>query len=102
MTQTARRYQYGECLAFTMGKAHPVIVRISDGLMMPITGSPARRGEPYAPMPSNWLNDGRMQAAWAKPLEAGRFQYVDGRRGALRPLTRPDVVAAADRAFSFV
>jgi hypothetical protein len=80
---------------------HPVLVRTADGLMVPCTGAAPRRGEPACPVPADWTGraytrDGRVTQPWAKPLAAGRYAV----RGAARPVTRTDVVTAADAAFA--
>ncbi len=96
MTQATARpttAKYAECIGRVWG-THPCIVRLSDGLMIPATGSAARRGEPACPLPANWRGDG-YGPAWLKPLGAGRY----ARLGRMAPVTRPDVIAAADRAF---
>lgn len=79
---------------------HPCLVRLTDGLVMPCTGAAPRRGEPVRPMPADWMGrpyirGGVVARPWAKPLAAGAHV----RSASLHPITRPDVVAAADAAY---
>ena len=94
---TATTARYTTCWARVWGQ-HPVLVRATDGLMVPCTHSPARRGEPACPMPRNWRGDGDTRGAWAKPLGADRYDTC----GRMTDVTSPDVVAAADAAFAAV
>ena len=79
---------------------HPVIVRVSDGLMVPATHT--RRGRHAVALPPGWADDGDGRVAWAKPMHAGRYALTRRtRREGLRPLRR-DLWGLADRVFSLV
>ena len=77
---------------------HPVLVRASDGLMVPCTHT--RRGRGAVALPAGWADDGDTRVAYAKPAARG-FHPVTRRtrREGLRPLRR-DLWVLADRAFA--
>ena len=92
---TAATYAWCWCDAWG---SHPALVRLTDGLMVPCTHTPARRGEPACPMPHDWAGMGDTRTAWAKPLGADTYS----RTSPLRPITDAAVTAAADAAFAAI
>lgn len=81
-------------------KPHPVILRSSDGLMVPVSHTGSRFGEPAIAFPANWANDGDDRKGFAKPLHLGRYPLTKRTaREGMHPL-RDDLTALADRCFA--
>ena len=75
-------------------KPHPVIIRLSDFMMIPCTHNPNGKGA--VALPTNWKRDGKRAPAYAKPAHVGHYPLSPiSMRVGLEPLN-PTVYPIAD------